>query len=93
MEKQVVIFQIQTRKTNMTSETFFIVTKDKDNLNGIMRHKAFPSAENEAIRLAEKEKCSFLVLQAIAIYRPAETPIEKILLTNESEGGEQIKPG
>jgi hypothetical protein len=83
------------------NQTFYVVTRDKDNLNCSRRHPTFEQAEPEAIRLSEKERGSFLILKAVAIYRPAETPIEKIVLTEtiedlfnrKNQGERQIKPG
>jgi hypothetical protein len=67
------------------NQTFYVVTRDKDKLNCSRRHETFEQAESEAMRLSEKERITFIILKAVAIYRPAETPIEKVILTDKNE--------
>jgi hypothetical protein len=67
------------------NQTFYVVTRDNNNLNCSKRHETFEQAESEAMQLSEKERGSFIILKAVAIYRPAETPIEKVVLTDKNE--------
>ncbi len=59
---------------------FYVVVKDRHDLNAGKRHESYNEAIAEAQRLARLEKCRFYVLKAVALCEPAEIPIRTLNL-------------
>ena len=54
---------------------FWMVLRKDGNTTASVRHPTFLDASKEAARLAEKNRCSFYVLEAIGIVGPMEVPV------------------
>ena len=64
---------------------FWIVLRDREGESQSVtkRHENFENARNEAKRLVVKEKDKFLILEAVSVFKPKETPVEEEKLLDE----------
>ena len=57
-------------------KTFWVVVKDKEQLQATHRHPSFEDASAEAKRLAEANPgCTFFIMEAVGYWRPSVPPV------------------